>query len=84
MDGVELGSRHRAAMGITAGSDSTCLVVSEETGIVSIAQNGKLARNVTESQLRKHLTVTIGEMVPAVERIWKFSRKEDKETHPGE
>jgi len=84
MDGVELGSRHRAAMGITAGSDSTCLVVSEETGIVSIAQNGKLTRNVTESQLRKHLTVTMGEMVPAVERIWKFSRSEDKETHPAE
>ena len=84
MGGVELGSRHRAAMGITAGSDSTCLVVSEETGIVSIALNGKLTRNITESQLRKHLTVTMGEMVPVIERIWKFPRKKDKETHPGE
>lgn len=84
MGGYELGSRHRAAMGITAGSDSTCLVVSEETGIVSIALNGKLTRNITESQLRKHLTVTMGEMVPVIERIWKFPRKKDKETHPGE
>ena len=75
MDGVELGSRHRAAMGITAGSDATCLVVSEESGIVSIAQSGRLTRNITESQLRKHLTSTLGEMVPLVERFWKFPKK---------
>jgi len=51
----ELGSRHRAAIGVTASSDATCLVVSEETGIVSITQDGKLTRNVTEPQLRRHL-----------------------------
>lgn len=62
VDGVELGSRHRAAMGITTGSDATCLVVSEETGIISIAQHGKLTRNIGESVLRKHLTDTIDEM----------------------
>lgn len=60
VDGVELGSRHRAAVGITAGSDSTCLVVSEETGIISVAENGKLTRNVDESQLRKMLTKALG------------------------
>lgn len=60
-DGIELGSRHRAAIGITAGSDASCLVVSEETGVVSIARNGKLFRNISESQLRKHLTETMGE-----------------------
>jgi diadenylate cyclase len=53
--GVELGSRHRAAVGITAGSDALCLVVSEETGAISIACDGKLIRNVTESQVRSHL-----------------------------
>jgi len=62
LDGVELGSRHRAAIGITIGSDATCLVVSEETGIISIAENGKLTRNVNESQLRKHLTGVLGRM----------------------
>ncbi|MHC4260282.1 MAG: diadenylate cyclase CdaA [Planctomycetota bacterium] len=49
IDGIQLGSRHRAAIGITAGSDATCLVVSEETGSISIAQDGRLNRNVTEN-----------------------------------
>ncbi|MHC4172794.1 MAG: diadenylate cyclase CdaA [Planctomycetota bacterium] len=57
--GVELGSRHRAAIGITAGSDATCLVVSEETGIISLAENGKLMRNADESRLRKRLASVI-------------------------
>jgi diadenylate cyclase len=54
--GVELGSRHRAAIGITTGSDAICLVVSEETGIISIAKEGRITRNIDESELRKHLT----------------------------
>jgi diadenylate cyclase len=66
VDGIELGSRHRAAIGITAGSDATCLVVSEETGTVSIARNGQLTRNVTESQLRKDLTGTMRELTSPV------------------
>ena len=83
VDGIELGSRHRAAIGITTGSDAACLVVSEETGIISIAQGGKLTRNIAESQLRKHLTSTIEEMAaPAlgplagvVERFRRFPKK---------
>jgi diadenylate cyclase len=76
MDGAELGSRHRAAIGISAGSDATCLVVSEQTGAISIAQGGKLIRNVTESQLRSHLASTMTEAgVPAfagaLGRLWK-------------
>lgn len=78
--GVELGSRHRAALGITTGSDATCLVVSEESGIVSIAEGGTLTRNVTESQLRKHLTSTMGEMVPIVERFWRLPKKKQRLT----
>lgn len=56
VDGVELGSRHRAAIGITIGSDAVCLVVSEETGIISLAENGKLIRGLDDSNLREHLT----------------------------
>ena len=62
VDGVELGSRHRAAIGITVGSDATCLVASEETGGISLAHNGKLTREISESQLRYHLTSTMDEM----------------------
>ncbi len=58
VSGVELGSRHRAAVGITVGSDAMCLVVSEETGAISVARNGELIRNVTESQVRSHLSGT--------------------------
>jgi diadenylate cyclase len=55
LDRAGLGSRHRAAVGITTGSDAVCLVVSEETGVVSIAENGKLTRNLDEAMLKKHL-----------------------------
>jgi len=55
----QLGSRHRASVGITLGSDAMCLVVSEETGAISIAKDGKLNRNMTESQLRAHLIGTL-------------------------
>jgi diadenylate cyclase len=55
VSGTGLGSRHRAAIGITTGSDAICLVVSEETGIVSIAENGKLTRNMVESRLIESL-----------------------------
>jgi len=75
INGVELGSRHRAAIGITTGSDAICLVVSEETGIISIAQNGLMTRGVSESQLRKRLISTMDEMAPIFERFWKLSKK---------
>ena len=75
INGVELGSRHRAAIGITTGSDAICLVVSEETGTISLAQNGLLTRKISESQLRKHLISTMDEMAPIVERFWRLPKK---------
>lgn len=43
----QLGTRHRAAIGMTENSDAVVLVVSEETGIISIAYNGEITRNLT-------------------------------------
>jgi diadenylate cyclase len=57
--GGALGSRHRAAIGITTGSDAVAIVVSEETGTISIAEDGRLDRHITEEELRKRLTSII-------------------------
>ena len=66
----QLGSRHRAAVGITMGSDAICLVVSEETGSISIAKDGKLNRNMKESQLRSHLVGTLTQVETTGLKRW--------------
>lgn len=50
-----LGTRHRAAVGITEQSDAIVVVVSEETGIISVAHNGRMIRRLDEKRLRKIL-----------------------------
>lgn len=55
----ELGTRHRAAIGMSEQSDSLIVVVSEETGYISTAYNGSLKRNISDGELREIL----GEML---------------------
>lgn len=52
----ELGTRHRAAVGISEVTDSITVVVSEETGGISLTRNGELHREITLDQLREMLT----------------------------
>lgn len=51
-----LGTRHRAAIGLTEETDAIAVVVSEETGMISIAVGGKLTRNLDREELVKSLT----------------------------
>ena len=51
----ELGTRHRAAVGISEVTDSLTIVVSEETGAVSVAMEGDIKRNLTQEALRAQL-----------------------------
>lgn len=50
-----LGTRHRAAIGLTEETDALVVVVSEETGIISVAAKGALERNMDEEHLRRRL-----------------------------
>jgi len=56
----QLGTRHRAALGITEVTDAIAIVVSEETGTISISNNGRMVRNLDEAKLRKMLTILYG------------------------
>ena len=52
----ELGTRHRAGLGVTEVSDATVFIVSEETGIISVARGGQLIRHQDEASLRQILS----------------------------
>ncbi|MBR4151208.1 MAG: diadenylate cyclase CdaA [Firmicutes bacterium] len=78
----ELGTRHRAGIGITEVSDSVAIIVSEETGIISVSKDGKLSRFLDRKALEKQLLNMYMSDIPEDNSImaWVqnfFRRKDD-------
>lgn len=80
--GQELGTRHRAAVGASEVSDAFIIVVSEETGKISIARDGKLEKAVSEAVFRQELLNLCKKTAPAgakaINKIWRGMSRHDK------
>lgn len=74
-EGALLGTRHRAGLGISEQADVIVVIVSEETGIVSIAENGVLTRGLTPAALRKELKARLGNPTDrSLSSVWRALR----------
>jgi hypothetical protein len=62
---TQLGTRHRAAIGITEETDAVAVVVSEETGTISLAVAGNIERDLTVEKLRQRLSSLLRRYAPA-------------------
>ena len=77
----ELGTRHRAGVGISEVTDSLTIIVSEETGHISVAYEGTLSRDLDSEDLKgKLLMIQNKPLEEKKRRLWKGRSKNEKET----
>ncbi|HLS20337.1 MAG TPA: diadenylate cyclase CdaA [Bacillota bacterium] len=68
----ELGTRHRAAVGISEVTDALTIVVSEETGHISCTQSGELKRDISDKQLRQYLEEHLLFNIKTSNKTWSW------------
>lgn len=74
----ELGTRHRAAVGVSEVSDAMTVVVSEETGAISITQYSEIRRNITAEELKAQLLTLQNKTTEGIRfRLWKGREKDE-------
>ena len=74
----ELGTRHRAAVGVSEVSDAMTVVVSEETGAISVTQYSEIKRNLTAEELREQLLTLQNKTTEGIRfRLWKGREKDE-------
>ncbi len=72
--GRTLGTRHRAGLGITEQTDAVSIIVSEETGTVSLAREGELVRGLSEEEVKAALLELVAPGPPAAVGPWRWWR----------
>lgn len=77
----ELGTRHRAAIGLSENSDAVVVVVSEETGVISVAHRGELKRGFNKESLKEYLSEILNDenIAAAINRRAAKRAKKEKE-----
>jgi diadenylate cyclase len=80
---IQLGTRHRAGIGITEETDALAVIVSEETGAISLAVAGQIERDLTVEQLRQRLSELLRRYVPPATLPTAIPAATETDVEPG-